>query len=129
MSVDPEPSGYESLVIDDEGIVRLQWPAGVRITGASARAAFDAVNRLCGSVRRPMLVDMATTTSVAREARAVFGEPSAASRIALLGRSPVDRVIANFTLGVSRVPCPTRFFTDRNQAMAFLREGLSDAAG
>jgi len=129
LSVDPEPSGYESLVIDDQGIVRLQWPAGVRITGASARAAFDAVNRLCGSARRPMLVDMAMTTSVAREARAVFGEPSAASRIALLGKSPVDRVIANFTLGVSRVPCPTRFFTDRNQALVFLREGLSDAAG
>ena len=59
----------------------------------------------------------------------MFGEPSAASRIALLGRSPVDRVIANFTLGVSRVPCPTRFFTDRDRAVAFLREGLDDAAG
>ena len=63
LSVDPEPSGCASLVIDDEGIVRLRWPAGVRITGASARAAFDAVNRLSGSVRRPMLVDMATTAS------------------------------------------------------------------
>ena len=95
----------------------------------SARAVFDAVNRLCGSVRRPMLVDMASTMSVAREVRAVFGEPSAASRIAVLGRSPVDRVIANFTLGVSRVPCRTRFFTDRERALAFLREGRSDAAG
>jgi hypothetical protein len=99
----------------------LQWPAGGRITGASARAAFDAVNRLCGSARRPMLVDMATTTSVAREARAVFGEPSAASRIALLGRSPVDRVIANFTraapCGVSQVRGPMAFETGCSQAI------------
>jgi hypothetical protein len=117
---------YESLTIDDEGLLLLVWPRGVRITGPSARRAFDEVNRICGGTRRPMLVDMATTKSVAREARAVFGEPCAASRIALLGRSPVDRVIANFTLGVSTVPCPTKFFTSRDQAMAFLREGLHD---
>lgn len=123
----PSPSSeYESLTIDDEGMLRLVWPAGVKITGPSARQAFDDVNKICAGTRRPMLVDMATTSSVAREARAVFGKPCAANRIALLGKSPVDRVIANFTLGVSTVPCPTKFFTDRAQAMAFLREGLSE---
>ncbi len=122
---DEDEHDYESLTIDDEGLIRLVWPSGVRITGPSARAAFDAVNRLSADERRPMLVDMATTKSVAREARAVFGERSAASRIALLGRSPVDRVIANFTLGVSEVPCPTRFFTDRAKALEFLRAGLA----
>ena len=126
MSQPAESIEYESLTIDDEGLLLLVWPRGVRITGPSARRAFDEVNRICGGTRRPMLVDMATTKSVAREARAVFGEPCAASRIALLGRSPVDRVIANFTLGVSTVPCPTKFFTSRDQAMAFLREGLHD---
>jgi hypothetical protein len=124
MAGDEDRSEFESLTIDKEGLIRLVWPTGARITGPSARAAFDEVNRICEGTRRPMLVDMATTKSVAREARAVFGEASAASRIALLGRSPVDRVIANFTLGVSEVPCPTRFFTDRDKAFAFLREGL-----
>ena len=128
MSIPPAESRYESLTIDDEGFVRLLWPVGAKITGSSAQQAFDEVNRICGDTRRPMLVDMATTKSVAREARAVFGRPSGASRIALLGRSPVDRVIANFTLGVSEVPCPTRFFTDREKAMAFLREGPHDAS-
>jgi hypothetical protein len=127
MSDMSEQHDYESLTINDEGLILLVWPRGVRITGPSARAAFDAVNRLSADRRRPMLVDMATTKSVAREARTVFGERSAASRIALLGRSPVDRVIANFTLGVSEVPCPTRFFTDRQKAMDFLREGLDQA--
>jgi hypothetical protein len=114
---------YESLTIDAEGLVMLVWPPGAQITGAYAQRAFDDVNALCGGVRRPMLVDMATTKSVARGARAVFGQPCAASRIALLGRSPVDRIIANFTLGVSEVPCPTRFFTDRARALSYLREG------
>ena len=127
MSIPPVESRYESLTIDDEGFIRLLWPVGAKITGPSAQGAFDEVNRISADTRRPMLVDMATTKSVAREARAVFGRPSAASRIALLGKSPVDRVIANFTLGVSEVPCPTRFFTDREKAMAFLREGSHDA--
>ena len=126
MSTPSERSEYESLIIDDDGLLVLTWPPGVKITGPSARRAFEDVNRLCAGTRRPMLVDMATTNSVNREARTVFGEPCAASRIALLGRSPVDRVIANFSLGVSRVPCPTKFFTDRAQAMAFLREGIDE---
>lgn len=123
MSEASESSQYESLTIDEEGLLILVWPPDVHITGAYAQRAFDDVNTLCGAVRRPMLVDMATTKSVARGARAVFGQPCAASRIALLGRSPVDRIIANFTLGVSEVPCPTRFFTDRARAMSYLREG------
>ena len=101
MSTPSEPSEYESLIIDDDGLLVLTWPRGVKITGPSARQAFDDVNRICAGTRRPMLVDMATTKSVAREARAVFGERSAASRIAMLGHSPVDRVIANFALGRS----------------------------
>ncbi len=125
MTSKPTDSEHESVSIEDD-IVILRWPAGVTITGAAARRAFDEVNKVSADRRRPMLVDMATTKSVAREARSVFGEPSAASRIALLGHSPVDRVIANFTLGVTKVPCPTKFFTDRAQAMAFLREGRDE---
>ncbi len=125
MDAKPTDSEHESVMIEDD-IVMLRWPAGVTITGATARRAFDEVNRVSADRRRPMLVDMATTKSVAREARTVFGEPCAASRIALLGHSQVDRVIANFTLGVFKVPCPTRFFTDRDQAMAFLREGRDE---
>ena len=127
----PSSSDYESLVIDDEGMLILVWPRGVTITGPAARHAMDEVNRICGDTRRPMLVDMATTKSVAREARVVFGERCAASRIAMLGRSPVDRVIANFALGriPPRPPCPTKFFTDRDQAYAFLRDGMNDRNG
>ncbi len=125
MSTESTGSARETISIED-GIVMLRWPQGAVITGTAAKRAFDEVNRVSADSQRPMLVDMATTKSVAREARSVFGRPSAASRIALLGRSPVDRVIANFTLGVSKVPCPTKFFTNRDQAMAFLREGRDE---
>jgi len=79
-----------------------------------------AVNVVADGREYPMLVDMATTESVSRQARAVFSIPCAASRIALLGSSPVDRVLANFFLSLHVPPCPTRFFTSRDDAMAWL---------
>jgi hypothetical protein len=83
------------------------------------------VNEVCNSVDRPMLVDMASTETVSREARAVWSIPCSASKIALLGSSPVDRVIANFFLGIHVPPCPTKFFTSESEAMGWL---LGDVA-
>jgi hypothetical protein len=110
-----------NLELDTEGVLRLTWARGASITEADAEAAMAQVNALCGDSRHPMLVDMATTADVTRGARAVFGRPCQASRIALLGASPVDRVIANFILGINKLPCPTRFFTDKAEAMSWLK--------
>ncbi|MBT2554675.1 STAS/SEC14 domain-containing protein [Arthrobacter sp. ISL-5] len=110
------------LVLDPEGLLRLTWARGAFISEADAEAAMERVNILSGESRHPMLVDMATTADVSRAARAVWGRPCQASRIALLGSSPVDRVIANFFLGITNVPCPTKFFTVERDALAWLRE-------
>lgn len=120
MTDQPEGSTKGDLSLDDGGILQLRWPRGASISEADAENAMRRVNDLCGESRRPMLVDMATTERVSRGARAVFGRPCQASRIALLGSSPVDKVMANFVLGVSKLPCPTRFFTSRQDAMAWL---------
>jgi hypothetical protein len=106
--------------MDGQGVIQLKWARGVSISEADAEAAMSGVNELCGALRHPMLVDMATTAQVSRGARAVFGRPCQASRIALLGASPVDKVLANFILGINRPPCPTRFFTSRQEATDWL---------
>jgi hypothetical protein len=102
------------------GVIHLMWKPTVRIEAVDAHAAMAAVNLIAHGSQYPMLVDMATTEFVTRQARAVFSIPCAASRIALLGSSPVDRVLANFFLGVHVPPCPTRFFTSRTDAMTWL---------
>lgn len=112
-----------TLELTGGGILNLRWMAGVRIEAEDAHAAMREVNNLSGTDEHPMLVDMATTQSVSRGARAVFSIPCAANRIALLGKSAVDRVIANFFLGVHTPPCPTRFFNSRSDAMAWLQQG------
>jgi hypothetical protein len=111
-----------AVSLDPDGFVRLQWAPGVRISGDLARDAVAAVDRICAGRRRPMLVDMTATGNLTRDARVVFAQKSAASAIALLGKSAVDRVIANFALGVSPVPVPTRFFTTESVALAWLRD-------
>lgn len=105
-----------------DNILRLRWARGISITEADARLAMDQVNELCSGDSLPMLVDMATTKAVSRGARTVFGLPCSASRIALLGSSQVDKVIANFILGVSALPCPTKFFTSEPAALVWLKE-------
>ena len=119
-----EPFAADELVrvTLDDWLVRLKWAPGVRITESAATTAMADVNRVCGADRYPMLVDMTETESVTRAARNVFTIPCAANVIALLGKSPVDRVIANFVLGVSKLPTPTRFFNAEPAALSWLRE-------
>jgi len=114
--------GKGTVELRSDGVVHLIWNHDVAIEEADAKAAMARVNEICGDSEHPMLVDMATTASVSRNARAVFSIPCAANRIALLGRSPVDRVLANFFLGVHIPPCPTRFFTSRPEAMKWLMQ-------
>jgi hypothetical protein len=114
--------GKGTVDLDDGRYIHLVWNRSVRIEEVDAHAAMASVNVIADGGEYPMLVDMATTESVSRQARAVFSIPCAASRIALLGSSPVDRVLANFFLSLHVPPCPTRFFTSRDDAMAWLLE-------
>lgn len=122
MSVAPDAvdGGKGSVLMRDDGLVHLRWQPGITIEVDDAKAAMAKVNEVCQGSPHPMLVDMAAVASVTREARSIWSIPCSASRIALLGRSPVDRVLANFFLGVHIPPCPTRFFTSRSEAMDWL---------
>ncbi|MGM7777359.1 DUF7793 family protein [Arthrobacter sp. KNU-44] len=121
----PETADGEKATVDlgVDGLLHLRWRPGVAIEVEDARAAMAKVDELCQQEQHPMLVDMATVASVSREARGVWSIPCGASRIALLGTSPVDRALANFFLGVHVPPCPTRFFTSRRDALDWLNAG------
>jgi hypothetical protein len=114
--------GKGTVELEDGRYIHLVWNRSVRIEAEDAMSAMDTVNVVGDGSEYPMLVDMATTESVSRQARAVFSIPCAASRIALLGSSPVDRVLANLFLSLHVPPCPTRFFTSRDDALGWLLE-------
>jgi hypothetical protein len=106
----------------DENVVVVRWMPGVEITGPLASAAMATVDKLNGDHKRPLLVDMTGTANVTRDARGAFSRECQVSRMALVGRSAVDRMIVNFALKVSRIAIPSRFFTSLPVAMAWLRE-------
>jgi hypothetical protein len=113
-------SDIASLDFEANGILRLVWTRGVVIDAPNAQLAMDLVNDKCQGRQTPLLIDMATTESVSRAARSVFSRRCDASAIALLGASAVDRVLANFFLGVNPAPVPTRFFTSNDEAVRWL---------
>jgi hypothetical protein len=111
--------GKGTLKLDESGILRLVWNRGETIGADDAQAAIIAVNKLCRSQSHPMLVNV-SDVALTRGARIAFTSPSGASRIALLGSSPVDRVIASFFLALQSLPCPTRYFTSTADALSWL---------
>jgi hypothetical protein len=98
--------GAKAAVELRDGVLYLRWVRGAVIDEKDALAAMAAVNRLCQGRRHPMLVDMAATAWLSCKARRVFARPCPVTRIALLGSSPVDRVIVTYLLARCSPPPP-----------------------
>lgn len=104
-----------------EGHIFLILPPEEVVTGTMAAAAAMEVERLAGSRKLPMLLVLSGVETLTRGARTVFGNAHSLQAVAVLGVSPVDRVIANFLLGGAVQPCPTRYFSTESEALAWLK--------
>ncbi|WOH18518.1 STAS/SEC14 domain-containing protein [Paenarthrobacter sp. GOM3] len=120
-----EPDDYV-IQFEPDNVMSLAWKPGVRIEAGNARAAVEAVNDFAAGSRYPLLVKMANAGHLSRAARDVFVEPCAASRIALLGSNPVDRMLADYQIATHEPPCPTRFFVSEDEAMMWLKNPGDD---
>jgi len=104
------------------GVVRVEWEPDARGDVTAARAVTAAVRDL-GVGSMPMLVDIRGVATLDREGRAHFREDyGGMSKVALLASSAVNRMLANFFIGMQRLPVPIRMFTDEAAALAWLRE-------
>lgn len=116
-----------TVTLEEENRVCVYtWAPGTVVTGERAAAALAAQVELLDGRRWPVLVRMSGMRSMDRAARHVFtnGPAESTSRVAMLAESPVQRVIANFFLGLSRnLRVPTRMFTDERQAREWLAAG------
>ena len=121
-SDDGEDRPHFRLEEGPDGIVRLTWDRDLRVTAELARRAMAAVDDVNTGRRRPLLVRMARTTALDREAREQFAEKTSIAAIALLGETPVDRLLAASTVGRGVTEAPARYFTDERDAVAWLLE-------
>jgi hypothetical protein len=91
-----------------------------------AIAATDAMTKLTGGKRVPLLVDAHDAGPQSRAARSEFvRRDDLVSAVALLGATPLSRMMGNFFIAVSRPTMPTKLFDDESSALAWLREFMA----
>lgn len=107
---------------DEAGVAVTEWASGSVCGLAEATAITTAVKGF-GRGPVPILVDMRGMAALERPAREHFiGDADSHTGIALLAGSAANRMIANFFIGLKRMPVPIRIFTDRAAALSWLHE-------
>jgi hypothetical protein len=104
------------------GVMRTEWLPGSVCGSAEAKAVTDEI-RASGHGTVPILVDMRALARLERSGREHFAsDHGGVSAIALLTASPVTRMMANFFIGMRRMPIPIQMFTDETASIAWLQE-------
>ena len=106
----------------DGGIIEVLLPSNQEIEGREARVAGEAVRSLAAGRRMPVLRVITGVVGVSIEARQVYTGSIAATAFALVGESPVDRVIAHYLLRSKSETIPAQFFTSESAAVEWLRQ-------
>ncbi|WP_246657858.1 STAS/SEC14 domain-containing protein [Arthrobacter yangruifuii] len=114
------PPRLGQVIQAEQGHLVLLLPPGGIINGSMAAGFADTIERLAVDGSLPMLLTLTGVESISRSARDVFGAVRCLAAVAVVGVSPVDRVIANFLLGGEVQPCPTRYFTGEDDALKWL---------
>ena len=122
-SLTPGPIGVR---IRDGGIIEVMLPANEEIQGPEARVAGAAVRALAHGRRMPVLLVITGVLGVSVEARHVYSTSIAASAFALVGESPVDRVIAHYLLRSRTETIPAQFFLSEAEAIDGLGQYASE---
>ncbi|MCC3277264.1 STAS/SEC14 domain-containing protein [Arthrobacter sp. zg-Y20] len=121
----PPAPGSMDVHLSEEGHLVLELPPGEVVTGTMAEIAADNIIRMASSGKLPLLLTLSGVESITRGAREVFSAARSLSAVAVIGVSPVDRVIANFLLGGEVQPCPTRYFSSEADALIWLERFAS----
>ncbi|APX00361.1 hypothetical protein BWQ92_00180 [Arthrobacter sp. QXT-31] len=105
------------LRLDSKGFLLLSWAEGLTVTSADARAALEAVQQLTDGTPLPILI-RTNGNDLSPAAAALLRQTTLVSAVALVGATPVDRVIgAKMKRGRHQ---PHAFFTDEDRAAQWL---------
>jgi hypothetical protein len=103
-------------------ILCLKWAPGAVVRESDAKALMQRASDLSEGRTLPLLVEMTGMTWIDRRAQEAFASSWPLARAAIVGTSPVDEAIAGFYMARHHPEHPTRFFTSRDEAMAWLTE-------
>lgn len=115
--------GHEDIIgtIELTGqILCLKWAPGAVVRESDAKALMQRAAALSAGRTLPLLVEMTGMTWIDRRAQEAFASSWPLARAAIVGTSAVDEAIARFYMARHHPDHPTRFFTSRDEAMAWL---------
>lgn len=104
------------------GLIEVQLPANGEVGRPEALMAAAAVQDLAEGKRSAVMIVVSGVVGVSVEARSVYAESITARAVALVGESPVDRVIAHYLLRSRSESIPAEFFLSRHAALEWLRQ-------
>lgn len=118
---------YASLEYTDDGILEYRYTPGAMVDLEFARSIVRDARELLGDdAPVPSLVEPGNVKEFTREARTYFAESednrAVSSSVALMVESPATRIIGNVFMKVSKPRIPTKLFTNRDAARAWLLE-------
>jgi hypothetical protein len=114
--------GKATLTLVAPEIQRLRWSARVGITPDDARAVLAASRMMSAGAPYAILVDMTSIIDLPPGARAVFNSEALVVAAALVGKGPMDEVLA---AGACKAVHATRFFTSESSAREWLQASLA----
>lgn len=112
----------------DDGIARSYVIPHVHIGIEEAKENSIAVNSLYKGEKYPLLVNITEIHSITKEAREFFAVRDRETNItcfAIVTKSEVGKMIANFFFIFNRTGVPARMFTDEKKAIAWLNKQRS----
>jgi hypothetical protein len=105
------------LRLDPKGFLLLEWATGGTVTATDARAALEAVQQLTNGVSLPILIRI-NGNDVDPAAAALLRQTTLVCAVALVGETPVDKVIgAKMHRGRQQ---PHAFFMEEDRAAQWL---------
>jgi hypothetical protein len=116
------PADQITVDLAADGIVEVTLPPNTVVRSREAQVAAAAVRAFADGRRLPLLLTVTGVLSVTNDARLTYTNSVVVSACALLGESPVDRVIAHYLLRARSDSVPARFFTSEAEARDWLRE-------
>jgi len=106
-----------------DGIVQVVWVPRTTVLLEDATSTLDAMVRLTGGRRSPLLVDMRDTGPQDRRTRAEWtSRTGLQSAVALIVGTPLSRMLGNLLLMITRPQFPVRLFENEASAVAWLKD-------
>ncbi len=116
---------YFKFWLGDDNVIREQWIPGTYITLELAKLTAEPVKEILKKGTYPLLVLLDGIKGMDREARVIYSEMDGPSAVALVGVSPIARVIGNLFIGLNKsTKLPLRMFAKEEEALKWLKTSI-----